>query len=103
LSSILYLCTLLIKLKTKIVLENRKCIFDPTYKSYAASLDGYIVHAVAQEPTLGVLNESGFLEMTLENDWHRIFGVHDIIWEYFHGLLKYGNKVSHINEQRNDN
>jgi len=29
--------------------------------------------------------------------------VHDFIWECFHGLLKYGNKISHINEQRNDN
>jgi len=40
--------------------------------------------------------------MTLKNDWHRIY-VYDFIWECFHGLLKYGDKVSHINEQRNDN
>jgi len=40
--------------------------------------------------------------MTLENDWHQIY-VHDFIWECFHELLKYGDEVSHINEQRNDN
>jgi len=46
------------KMKNKLVLGNREYIIHPTYRSYAASLDGYIVHAVAQEPTLGVVNES---------------------------------------------
>jgi len=40
--------------------------------------------------------------MTSENDWHRVY-VHNFICECFHGLLKHGDEVSYINEQRNYN
>jgi len=87
----------------KIVLENYEYYFHPTYTAYAGSLDGYDVHAdAAQKPTLGTPNENGYMKMSTENDWHWIF-VHDFIWKCFHGPLKYGDEVLHINGNHKDN
>ena len=86
----------------KLIIENREYYFHPKYKGYAGSLDGYVVHAAAQEPTLGFINNEGYLELTVEEEWHRTY-VHDFIWECFHGLLKYGDEIKHINKKRDDN
>jgi len=48
----------------KIVLENYEYYFHPTYTTHASSLDGYVVHAAAQNPTLGIPNGNGYMEMT---------------------------------------
>jgi len=42
------------------------------------------------------------MQMTTENDWHRIF-VHDFIWECFHGSLKYEEEVLPINGNYKNN
>jgi len=72
------------------------------YTAYAGNLDGYVVHAAAQKPTLSTPNENEYMEMTTENDLHQIF-VHDFIWECFHGPLKYGEEILHINGNHKDN
>jgi len=72
------------KMINKILLENYKYYFHPKYTAYAGSLDGYIVYAAAQKPTLGTPNENEYMEMKTEKDWPRIF-IHDFIWECFYG------------------
>ena len=42
-------------MKNKLILENCEYYFHPKFKGYAASLDGYVVHAVNQEVTPGVM------------------------------------------------
>ena len=76
------------KNKIKLIIENHKFYFHPTYIAYAGSLNGYVVHAITRIPTLGVINEKGYYKFTVENDWGRCLHVHDFIWECFHGLLK---------------
>ena len=90
------------KMRNKLVIDNHEYYFHPTFKNYAGSLDGYVIHTLNQEPTLGVKNEKGFMVMTVEEDWHRIF-VHDFIWECFHGLMHFGEEVIHLNKKADDN
>ena len=40
--------------------------------------------------------------MTVQDYWGRIY-VHNFIWECFHGLLKDGQKIKHINKKSEDN
>ena len=70
--------------------------------THVGSLVGYVVHAIPRIPTLGVINEKGYSEFTVEDDWGRCLHVHDFIWDCFHGLLK-GEKIKHINKRRDDN
>ena len=87
-------------MNNKLIIENRKFYFHPTYIAYAGSLDGYVVHAITRIPTLGVINEKGYYKFTVEDD---CLHVHDFIWECFHGLLKEGEKIKRINKRRDDN
>ena len=89
-------------MKNKLILENCEYYFHPKFKGYAASLDGYVVHAVNQEVTPGVMDHNGYMQITVDEHWRNIY-VHDFVWECFHGLLKYGDEVKHINKQRDDN
>ena len=86
----------------KLVIENREFYFHPTHKAYAGSMDEYIVHVIAREPTFGSINEKGYYEMTVEDYWDRIL-VHNFILECHHGLLKNGEKIKPINKIRYDN
>ena len=84
-------------MNNKLIIENRKFYFHPRFIAYAGSLDDYVVHAITRIPTLGVINEKGYYKFTVEDDWRRCLHVHDFIWECFHGLLKEGEKIKHIN------
>ena len=86
----------------KLVIENREFYFHPTHKAFAGSMDGYIVHVIAREPTFGSINEKGYYEMTVEDYWDRIL-VYNFIWKCHHGLLKYGEKIKHSNKISYDN
>ena len=90
-------------MNNKLIIENCEFYFHPTYIAYAGSLDGYVVHAINRIPTLGVINEKGYYKFTVEDDRGRCLHVHNFIWECFHGLLKEGEKIKHINERRDDN
>ena len=89
----------------KLLIENREFYFHPTYLTYAGSLDGFIVHAITRIPTVGVINEKGFSEIIIEDNWgqSKYIYLHDFIWECFHGLLKEGEKIKHINGKPSDN
>ena len=87
-------------MNNKLIIENRKFYFHPTYIAYAGSIDGYVVRAITRIPTLGIINEKGYSEFTVEND---CLHVHDFIWECFHGLLKEKEKIKHINKRRDEN
>ena len=89
-------------MKNKLVIKNRVYYFHPRHIAYAGSRDGYVVHAITRIPTIGINNEKGYLEFAVEDDW-RLIQVHDFIWECFHGLLKEGEKIKHINKRRDDN
>ena len=54
------------------------------------------------EPTFGRITEKGYFEMTVQDYWGHIY-VHNFIWECFHGLLKDGQKIKHINKKCEDN
>ena len=90
-------------MKNKLIIENCKFYFHPTYIAYARSLGGYVAHAITRIPTLGVINEKEYYKFTVEDDWGRCLHVHDFIWECFSGLLKEGEKIKHINKRRDDN
>ena len=89
-------------MSNKLIIDNREYYFHPTFKQYAGSLDGYVIHIVNQKPTLGTKNKKGYMEITVEGDWQRIL-VHDFIWECFHGLLFFEEKIRHINRIPDDN
>ena len=72
-------------MNNKLIIENREFYFHLTYIAYAGSIDGYVVHAIIQIPTLGVINEKRRFEFTVEDDWGQCLHVHDFIWECFHG------------------
>ena len=90
-------------MNNKLIIKNREFYFHPIYVAYAGSLDGYVVHGITRIPTLSIINEKGYSEFTVENDWGRCLHVHDFIWECFYGLLKEGEKIKHINKRRDDN
>ena len=90
-------------MNNKLIIENREFYFHPTYTAYAGSLYGYVVHAITRIPTSGVIIEKGYYKFIVEDDWGRCLHVHDFIWGCFHGLLKEGEKIKHINKRRNDN
>ena len=90
-------------MNNKLIIKNREFYFHLTYIAYAGSPDSYVVHAITQILTLGVINKKGYYTFTVEDDWGRCLHVHDFIWECFHGLLKQGEKIKHINERRDDN
>ena len=90
-------------MNNKLIIENREFYFHPTYIAYAGSLDGYVAYAITQIPTLDIINEKGYSEFTVEDDWGRCLHVHDFFWECFHGLLIEGKKIKHINKKRDDN
>ena len=48
-------------------------------------------------------HEKEYSEFTVENNWGWCLHVHNFIWECFHGLLKEGEKIKHINKRRDDN
>ena len=89
-------------MSTKLVIENREFYFHPTHQAYAGSIDGCVVHVVTREPTFGIITEKGYFEMTVQDYWGRMY-VHNFIWECFHGLLKDGQKIKHINKKCEDN
>ena len=89
-------------MNNKLIIENCEFYFHPTYIAYAGSLDGYVVHAITRIPTLGIINNKGYSEFTVGNDWGWCLHVHDFIWECFHGLLK-GEKIKYINKRGDDN
>ena len=68
-------------MNNKQVIENREFCFHPTCVEYAASLDGYVVHAITRILTVGVINEKEYSEFTVEDDWRRSLYVHDFIWD----------------------
>ena len=90
-------------MNNKLIIENRKFYFHPTYIAHAGSLDGHVVYAITRIPILGIINEKGYSKFTVEDDCGRCLHVHDFIWECFHGLLKKGEKIKHINKRRDDN
>ena len=53
-------------MKNKLILENCEYYFHPKFKGYAASLDGYVVHAVNQEVTPGVMDHNGYMQITVD-------------------------------------
>ena len=57
----------------KVVIENREFYFYPTYIAYAKSLDGYVVRAVTQIATLGVIKEKVNSEVTVKDDWGNVY------------------------------
>ena len=89
-------------MSTKLVIENREFYFHPTHQAYAGSIDGCVVHVVTREPTFGRITEKGYFEMTVQDYWGRIY-IHNFVWECFHGLLKDGQKIKHINKKCEDN
>ena len=90
-------------MNNKLIIENREFYFHPTYIAYAGRLDGYVVHAITRILTLGVINKKGYYKFTVEDDWGRCLHVHHFIWECFHGLLKEGEKIKHMNKRQDDN
>ena len=88
-------------MKGKLIIENREFYFHPKFKTFAGSVDGYIVDVKNQKPTLGILCENGYYTVEFEDGWWMY--ANNFIWECFHGLLKFNEKVKHINKQKNDN
>ena len=72
-------------MNSKLIIENGKFYFHPRYIAYAGSLNGYVAHAITRIPTLGIINEKGYSEFTVEDDWGRGLHVYDLIWECFFG------------------
>ena len=52
-------------MNNKLIIENHKFYFHPTYIAYAGSLDGYAVHAINRIPTLGIINDKGYYSINL--------------------------------------
>ena len=87
-------------MRTKLIFCNREFYCHPLFKTFAGSVDGYYFDILKQIPSIGTMNDVGYYVLPIGS---YKMPMHEFIWECFHGLLRYDEKIFHINKNRYDN